>query len=63
MSGVTTGPGSVEIGVVSGQVVVYIGVLDHYVAFSPEQAVEFATIVLEKAKAAQSPIILNVVAP
>ncbi len=55
------GPGAVEIGAVRGQVVVYIGVLDHHVAFSPEQAVQFATLILEKVKTALTQITIEMV--
>jgi len=49
---ITSGPGHVEIGAVNGQVVVYIPALDHHVAFAPDEAMQFATLILKKTKAA-----------
>jgi hypothetical protein len=51
---ITKGAGHVEVSAIKGQVILYIPALDHHIAFSPDEAVQFATVVLERVKIAIS---------
>lgn len=43
------GAGYLEIGTVGGQIMVYIPPIDRHIAFSPEQAIAFAELILDVA--------------